>query len=249
MTKAIARVTFTLAIALVFFQPSIGNELLAQNVRGTVKSKATGETLQSVSILAQTLDGKDMGNTTSDDDGKFLLRLKSIAMPVILTMKRIGLKPSNTDPITLSRSDTIEYEFLLDEVATFTDTMRVTALLSPNARKLAEAERRGWKVFTPAQIALHRDKSNTLNDLVRSLGYPGLIVPSRMNDCFRSTRNNNCLEIILDGQPAGPTVAINPGDIYFMAYVSPTESAFQWGRHAPNGAIAIFTRMYGDRNR
>lgn len=69
-----------------------------------------------------------------------------------------------------------------------------------------------------------------------------------MGGCIRSIRNNLCLNwCVIDGQPAGTYVHMNPKDMYFAAVVSRTEAMSQWGNRTPNGAIVIYTRMYGDK--
>jgi hypothetical protein len=62
-------------------------------------------------------------------------------------------------------------------------------------------------------------------------------------------RNNQCLSVILDGVLIGPSVHLNPRDIYFMAIVSASDSRAEWGDRAPYGAIALYTRMNGDKRR
>lgn len=249
MTNATARVKFTLAVALLCASALQVRAANAQDIKGIVRSKTTGGVMQRVTVSAQSSDGNDLGSATTDDYGRFRLKLRSIAKPVVITLKRLGLRPSNTDPLSLAASDTSEFEFLVEEIATTTDTMRVVAKPELNERRLIEAERRGWKVFMPVEVARHRVNALTVNDLLRSWGYPGLIFPSNQRDCIRSTRNNKCLEIVVDGQMAGTTSGLNPRDIYFLAYVGATEAMFQWGDKTPNGAIAIYTRMNGDKIR
>jgi hypothetical protein len=93
-----------------------------------------------------------------------------------------------------------------------------------------------------------RERSNSFEDLLRSSGYPGFIVPSRRDDCIRSTRYNRCLTIVIDGVPlSGSYPNINPRDVYFFALLSKTDAAVQFGERAPWGAIVIVTRAKGDR--
>ncbi len=93
-----------------------------------------------------------------------------------------------------------------------------------------------------------RERSNSFEDLLRSSGYPGFVIPSRCDDCIRSTRYNRCLTIVIDGVPlSGSYPNINPRDIYFFALLGKTEAAVPFGGRAPWGAIAIYTRAKGDR--
>src|SRR5690606_35431121 len=128
------------------------------------------------------------------------------------------------------------------------EEVHTVSAASLNATRYSDARRRGWRIIEPAQIAARRESALGLNDLLVSLGQPGLIVPQRTGACVRSTRNNQCLAIIMDGVLLGSTgVHLNPRDIYFLAIVPASEARAEWGDRAPYGAIAIYTRMNGDR--
>ena len=248
MIKATARVHFTLAVALCFTGLICPNEFFAQVVHGTVKGRDNGRLFDQARVLAIDVDGRELGNATTDNRGKFLLKLKSLSKPVVISILRIGITPTKTDPLTFAESDTSDYEFLVDEEAVRFDTMRVTARIGRNERSLLDAERRGWKVYQPKDVAAHRETARSLRELVQSLAGGGVIIPNRDGDCFRAVRNNQCLTLVVDGRPVGTTFGMSPVDIYFMALVSKTDAATQWGTdNVPNGALYIVTRMFGDK--
>jgi hypothetical protein len=65
--------------------------------------------------------------------------------------------------------------------------------------------------------------------------------------CTINVRNHKCMTYVIDGVVVGPTVIVNPEDIYFIAVVQGTESTLRWGNLAPYGAIVVYTKMNGDR--
>lgn len=250
MSKATARMKNALAVALFLSAVFTPTAVRAQAVRGTVKSRDNGRLFEQARVQAVDVDGREIGATVTDENGRFLLALKSIAKPVIITIFRIGISPTKTDPLTFALRDTSDFEFLVDEEAVRTDTIAVKGRMLSNERALIEAERRGWSIYTPKQVQLHRDNARSFRELIQSIGGAGIIIPSRDSDCFRSTRTNLCLTLVVDGRPVGTTFGIAPAEVYFMALVSKSDAALQWGsQNVPNGAIAIYTRMYGDRIR
>jgi Carboxypeptidase regulatory-like domain len=247
MNTAAARVTLTLAAAL-FVAVAFVQSAEAQVVLGTVKAKESGTLLDRAQVFAQNEAGQDIGYATTDADGRFLLKLTTLGRPFRITVRRLGIAPTQSDPIKMQSADTANIEFLVEETSTApVDTFKVKSLQSINDKALAEAERRGWKMFTPKEVEFHRESARTVQDLLRSWGSAGLQFSSRIGDCVRSMRNNQCLDWVIDGQPAGTNVHMNPKDIYFAALVNRTEAMTQWGNRTPNGAIVIYTRMNGDK--
>ncbi len=223
-------------------------ELSAQVIRGTARNAATDEPLPKVRIMALSLDGVSLGETYSDDAGRFLLRVRSRRQPFAISVTRIGMKPTLSNTLDLAARDTLDVDFSVAEEAVRTDTVRVRAAPGLNEIRLREAERRGWKVFHPREVAAIRDRVLNFEDLLRSTGYTGFILSQRRDECVRSTRTNRCLLIVLDGVPlAGSYPNINPRDVYFLALLSPNQSMVQFGDRGPNGAIVIYTRAYGDK--
>ena len=158
------------------------------------------------------------------------------------------MQPTLSEELTIGTADTLDVNFSVVETGIRTDTVRVTSSPSINDLRLTEARRRGWRVFPPADVEKLRERSNSFEDLLRSSGYPGFVVPSRRDDCIRSTRYNRCLTIVIDGVPlTGSYPNINPRDIYFFALLGKTEAAVQFGDRTPWGAIVIYTRAKGDR--
>lgn len=248
MTNAAARVNLTLAAALfvgVAVPSATGH---AQVIRGTVRAKSSGALLDRAQVFAQDGSGADIGAASTDERGRFQLVLKTAGLPFNIMVRRLGIAPTTSDTIRMAPSDTADIEFLVEESSTVpVDTFKVKSVPTRNDKALADAERRGWKMFTPKEVALHRGSARTVQDLLRSWGNSGLQFSSRYSDCVRSTRNNQCLDWVIDGQPAGVNVHMDPREIYFLAVVGRTEAMSQWGNRTPNGAIVIFTRMNGDK--
>lgn len=248
MNNSAARAILTLAAALFVGPEVFGTELHAQIVRGTVRSKSTQASLDRAQVYAQNEVGQDIGFSMTDERGRFFLKLTTLGRPFTVTVRRLGIAPTKSDPIKIASSDTADIDFLVEESSTApVDTFKVQSQLSINDKALAEAERRGWKMFTPKEVEQHRQSARTVQDLLRSWGNAGLIFNPRIGDCVRSTRNNLCLDWVLDGHPVGTNFAMDPRDIYFLAVVGRTEAMSQWGNKTPNGAIVIYTRMYGDK--
>jgi hypothetical protein len=247
--SATANVTgVTLAVAVLWASLSVSCTVHAQVLRGTATVVSDDRPLNGARIMALLRDGRSVGSTVTDERGRFQLRVTAGSNPFAISITRIGMAPTLSDEITLSASDTIEVNFSVEETGIRTDTVRVQSAASLNEVRLAEAKRRGWRVFPPAEMEKLRERSNSFEDLLRSTGFPGFIIPSRRDDCIRSTRYNRCLTIVLDGVPLnGSYPNINPRDVYFIALLSKTEASVQFGDRAPWGALVIVTRSKGDR--
>lgn len=226
----------------------------AQVIRGLVRSQTTARAIERARVTATDRDGLVLGEATSDDQGKFLLRVDAKGAPFTMTVRRIGLTPSSTEELQLAPVDTVDFEFLVPEQPVVTDTVRVTGMKSINEMRYDEAVRRGWKVFAPAEVAAHREQANNVYDLLRWSGAASLVIPGRPSECVRSTRylagdrrNDRCMVWVVDGQVLGPTPVLNPKDTYFLAILTASQSAVQFGDKAPWGAIVVYTRMNGDR--
>jgi hypothetical protein len=250
MPTATARVIrFTSAVALCILAGiAAPGAAHAQILRGVTRSLDSARTIERAQVFALNLAGKSIGNTITDGNGRFLLKVDARGAPFVVSVRRIGLEPTSSQPIVLTNTDTLELELLVTEKGIFTDTVKVTAPPTFNEIKLAEAKRRGWKVFPPAEVAARRETVNEFGDLIRGLGYPGLMVPTRRDDCIRSTRFNRCLMIVMDGTPiASGNPMINPRDVYFIAVLNASDAVLQFGDRAPYGAILVYTRMRGDK--
>jgi len=226
----------------------------AQVVRGLVLSQTSARAIERAKVTATDRTGRQIGEATSDEYGKFVLRVDAKGAPFSMTVRRIGIEPSSTQELTLTPADTVELEFLIPETPVTADTVRVTGMKSVNEEHYDEAVRRGWKVFSPLEVAKHRDQAPHIYDLLRWSGASSLVIPTRPNECVRSARyiagdrrNDRCMVWVVDGVVAGPTPVLNPSDTYFMAILSGSESLSRFGDKAPWGAIVLYTRMNGDR--
>ncbi len=222
----------------------------AQVLRGTVLLRDTTIAIDGARVVAEDRLGRRLGETLTDDAGRYLLRLtERIRTPFRLLVTRIGMRPTMSDEITLSDGDTLRADIFVQELPQELDEVTSTADPSLNMRRLNTARRRGWRVYDPETIEARRQSSPGLNELLRSLGAPGLLVPNRPGDCIKSTRTGQCLAVIIDNVLVSGAVHINPRDIYFLAIVGSSESRIEWGDRAPYGALAIYTRMFGDPRR
>ncbi len=220
----------------------------AQVLRGSATHAEDDRPLDQARVMALLRDGRSVGSTVTDQQGRFQFRINAGGQPFAISITRIGMAPTLSDEITLGVTDTLDVNFRVVETGILTDTVRVQATPSLNEQRLTEAGRRGWRVFPPAEVEKLRERSNSFEDLLRSTGFPGFVVPSRRDECIRSTRYNRCLTIVLDGVPlAGSYPNINPRDVYFFALLGKTEAAVQFGDRTPWGAIVIYTRAKGDR--
>ncbi|MGV3709608.1 MAG: carboxypeptidase-like regulatory domain-containing protein [Gemmatimonas sp.] len=248
MTNATARAFTALAVALLFTPITSAP---AQLVRGIVKGQESKATLDRASITVHDTLGREIGETRTDAGGRFHLALKSVGKPFIITVKRLGIKPTTSSPMTLAASDTTDIELLVEESETPPlDTVRVGAAEMLNEKRLKEAKRRGWKVLSPIDIERNRERANTLKQLIQTLPTAGVVAPSSDYGCFKNLRNGNCMTIVVDGRVMGPTAYVQPNDIYFIAIVPQNDAIIQYGtNYAPFGAIAIYTRQNGDVRR
>ncbi len=246
-TAAIVK-QFTLAavVCLGMAWPAL---LDAQLFRGTARVVGSQRPLDRARIVAMRLDGTSIGSTSTDENGRFSLQIDSRGNVFVIAVVRLGMQATTSEEMMVDTRDTLDVDFMVTEIGIVTDTVKVTAAPSLNETRLKEAERRGWRVFPPAEVARLRERANSFEDLLRSTGYPGLVIPSRRDDCIRTTRYNECLTIVIDGVPlSGSYPNINPRDIYFFAVLGKTEASVQFGDRAPWGAIVLYTRSRMDRD-
>ncbi len=231
-------------LACLLWAPSV---MGAQVLQGIVRVKDSERAVDRARLVAEDRTGRRVGEAVSSEDGRYFLPLQlRVGMPFRVTVTRIGMRPSMSDEITLALEDTVNADFWVSDLPATVAEVRTTATASLNTTRYNDARRRGWRVIDPETIALRRESAMGLNELVQSLGIPGLIVPQRPGQCIRSTRNNQCLQIILDNVLIGTNVHLNPRDVYFIAIVGASDSRIEWGDRAPYGALAIYTRMHGD---
>jgi len=219
----------------------------AQLIRGTARVAAGDRPIERARITAMLEDGRGVGETSTDEKGRFHLEVRANGEPFRVVVTRIGMKPTLSSTLYLGARDTLDVDFSVAEEAVETDTVRVSAAPTLNEVRLKEAERRGWRVFPPIEVQAIRERVNSFEDMLRSTGYPGFII-GRRDECIRSTRTNRCLLIVMDGMPLSGTYPnINPRDVYFLALLSPNQAQVQFGDRAPNGALVVYTRALGDK--
>lgn len=219
-----------------------------QVVRGSVRARSTLLPLERAQVSAKDSAGTVIGGTTTDGLGGYEFRIRA-STAFTLEVRRLGYSIGKAEVKPLLAADTVDFEFLMTEVAAVTEAVVVEAEPGLNDRRLQEANRRGWKVYEPELVMRHREKAQDFHQLLQSLGNPGLIFPRNINDCVRSTRMNRCLTYIVDNQVWGTSALILPSDVYFIAILSASESRSQFGDRAPFGAIAVYTRSQLDRVR
>lgn len=237
---------FAVVVVCALLWPARG--LHAQVLRGVARTAGSERPIERARVVALLIDGRSVGETTTDDDGRFLLRVQARGNVFVVAVTRIGMKPTMSSELMLSPRDTLDVDFSITEEGIVTDTMRVTAAPGLNEIRLREAERRGWRVFPPAEVERIRERVMSFEDLLRSTGYPGLVISPRRDECIRTSRTNKCVLIVVDGVPLGGTYPlINPRDVYFMALLSPNQAMVQFGDRGVNGALQVYTRSRGDR--
>ena len=241
----------TTFVLVVFLATAIATALAAgraegQVVRGSVRSQASSLPIAGATVTARDSAGAVLALATTDSSGRWALRVRRSA-PFELRARRLGFAMGSTTVRPGPDADTLEFEFLLTEVAAMAEAVRVTATPSLNEKRLTEAYRRGWRVYEPELVAQFRDRSSDFPSLLRSMGAQSVYLPRGPNDCIRATRNNQCLALVVDGMVLGPQALIQPNDIYFFAILGASEARVQFGDRAPWGAIAIYTRSRLDR--
>lgn len=226
----------------------------AQVIRGVLRSQTSARVIERARVTAQDRNGRVIGESIADDSGSFLLRVDARGAPFTLTVRRIGIEPATTPEFTIAASDTVHYELSIPETPVLGDTVRITGIPALNEGYYQDAVRRGWQVFSPAEVAIHRERVNNVYDLLRWAGANSLVIPTRHTDCVRSARylpgdrrNERCMVWVVDGQVLGPYPFLNPRDTYFIAVLTASQSLTQFGDKAPWGAIVVYTRMYGDQ--
>lgn len=220
----------------------------AQVLRGSVRTLDGTLPIPSVQLTLRDTTGTVVGAARTDDAGLFSIALKGPARPFVVQARRLGFQLADTEVLRLTSADTVNLEFRLAEVVLEQASVEVTAMMQLNERRLEEAYRRGWRVYEPELVSLHSTRVRDLEGLLRAISTQSLSFPRSSRDCVRSSRTNQCVTYVVDGQVLGEdNLLLSPSEIYFLAVLSPAESRAQYGSRAMNGAIAIYTRARGDR--
>jgi hypothetical protein len=228
----------------------LSSDVNAQVLRGTVRLRDDSIRVDGARVIAEDRAGRRLAETLTDEQGRYSIRITATSGTRIrLSITRIGLQPTLSDEYALSAADTISADLFVRELPSTLEEVRTSAVASLNAQRFAQARRRGWRVYDPATIEARAANSPGLNELLRSLGAPGLIVPQRPGDCVKTTRTGQCLAVIIDNVLVSGAVHMNPREIYFLAIVGSSDARIEWGDRAAYGALAIYTRMHGDQRR
>jgi hypothetical protein len=228
----------------------LGSDVGAQVLRGTVRLRDEAVAVDGARVFAEDRAGKRLGETLTDEAGRYVLRLTAKPnTPFRVSITRIGMQPTLSDEYSLGETDTLDADIVVRELPSTLEEVTTSAEASLNTRRFQEARRRGWRVYDPSTIEARRASSPGLNELLNSLGAPGLMIPQRPGDCIKTTRTGRCLAIIIDNVLVSGGVHLNPRDIYFLAIVGSSDARMEWGDRAAFGALAIYTRMHGDQRR
>jgi len=219
----------------------------AQLVRGSLKAEGGSARLAGAKVTVTDSSGKTLFDLVSDAEGRFTFRMPEVK-PFKVNVLRIGMQPSSTDWLRAAAADTLSIELTVPSEPVALAPVEVLGAKSLNERSLEEARRSGWTVYEPEVVERHRGTARDFNDLLHAVAATSVRI-GRPNECVRSVRYGRCLVYVLDGIPSGPSIFINPNDVYFFAVLSASESAVRWGERAPWGAIVVYTRMYGDRRK
>lgn len=231
------------AVGCVAAMPSAAH---AQLVRGSVRSGSTMLPVELATITAKDKDGTVLATTRTDPLGSYEFTVRP-DVPFDVEVRRLGFQVSTANVKALASSDTVDFEFLMTEVASAADAVVVTGEMGLNDRRLEEAKRRGWKIYEPELVMAHRERASSFVQLLQSMGNAGLVLPRDAMGCVRTTRNNRCLTYVIDNQVMGTSALILPADVYFFAILGASESRIQFGDRAPWGAIVVYTRSRLDR--
>lgn len=228
----------------------LGRDADAQLLRGTVRIRADSVVVDGARVVAEDRRGKRLAETTTDADGRYRLAFpEAPAGPFRLVITRIGFQPTMSDEFSLLPTDSVSADLWVRALPAVLEEVSATATPSLNEQRFRYATRRGWRVYGPEVIEARRESALGLNELIRSLGAPGLLVSNRPGDCIKTTRTGQCLAVIIDNVLVSGNVHLNPRDIYFLAVVGSSEARLEWGDRAAYGALAIYTRMNGDSRR
>ena len=221
----------------------------AQVIRGTIKAQETEQPVPGARVTVTDTTTAVLAEVVSGPDGKFVLSFKASARFVV-GVRKVGWHPSFTEPMSATPADTLLVDFMVPAEPTEIATAEINATAAPtsfNGRAIADAQRKGWKVYSPMLVERFRNVAGNFIDMMREVGATGLNFGK--GDCVRSLRYNRCMVYVIDGQPAGSSIYVHPADVYFFAVLSASESASQWGDKAPWGAIVVYTRMNGDKRK
>jgi len=220
----------------------------AAAVEGIVRTAAQGTAVADALVRMQLASGDALvASVRTDSLGRFSLTVHAAiaSVPLLVITQRIGFLP---DTLQVAGSNRRAIDIYLREVPLALDSLRISAQPTANHAALAEATRRGWRVYGPERVSEYRDRAGSMSMLMRLTGVTGVVPARYPNDCIRSIRNQHCLVFVVDGVVIGTTAYINPVDVEFFSLVNQAESRLYFGERAPYGAIVIRTRSAADAN-
>jgi hypothetical protein len=229
------------------------SRLSAQVILGTVRDSATQEVIPNVTLSIADSIGAIVDETRSDDAGGF--RLDGRHTPRLrFLVRKLGVQPTITVLLDIpAEADTVRVDLAAPLVGVTIATLRVIAAAEPapnfNTQQLKTAKRSGWRVIEPYRLVEDREVASSLGDLIRRHPLPGVRPPRGPVGCYRYTRTDRCLPIVVDGQVIGPDAFVAPADVHFIAFLNSSQAAMQYGARARDGAIFIATRRRGDNER
>lgn len=237
-------------LSLVLFSLFAAAPLQAQRVlRGRVISAESRTPMAEATIEALDSTRTVIRATRTDSAGRFDLVFGSDPGGFQIRVRRIGIAPTLTDPLRFDR-DTVEVDLLVDERPAVLEEVDVEADATSalNAQRLADAYARGWRVVPPKRVAEARLRSQTLDQLIRSVALPNVMVTP---DCFRSLVTFGCLTVFIDDVYYGQRGfnSLNAKDIDFIALVGATEALTRYGNRAQYGVLLLYTRRDETRER
>ncbi len=225
----------------------------AQVFVGTVVDAQTDSLVQGAVVTLLDTTGVTIAETRTNQWGRYTLT--GTELPVVQFLVRsVGLSPARSQLVEVpDDADTLSVDLVAPRIGITLASVRVVAsrIMEPNFNtyQLRDARQNGWRIIEPHKIAEDRGNVAHLGDLIRRNPLPGVRPPPSGSGCYRYTRTNRCLSLIVDGQVVGPDAHVAPGDVYFIAFVSAQDAAVKYGSRAREGAIFIATRRRGDDER
>ncbi len=231
----------------------LATALGGQVITGTVRESGTKSIIAGVTITLTDSSGVTVDETRSDELGGFRMDGQHVAKLRFL-VRKLGVEPTITALLdNPADADTLRVDLSAPVIGVTLATLRVVSTVEPtrnfNGLQLQSAKRSGWRVIEPYRLVDDRSVVSTLGDLLRRNPIPGVRPPRGAVGCYRYARSNACLTLVVDGQVVGPDAFVSPTDVHFIAFLTATQAAMQYGARAREGAIFIATRRRGDDER
>lgn len=225
--------------------------LEAQRVlRGRIISASSRTPMSEATVEALDSASRVIRSARTDTAGRFDLNFGQDPGGFSIRIRRIGIAPTLTDPLRFEGRDTVEVDLLVDERPAVLDevTVEAEAVSALQAQRLRDAYARGWRVVTPERVAQARQRSMTLDQMIRSVALANVMVTP---DCFRSLVTNGCLTVFIDDVYFGQRGfnSIQTRDIDFIAVIGPAEALTRYGNRAQYGVLMLYTRRSEIRDR